>query len=173
MFLIVAWDRRPPSSTGRLHKQYLRRGAICREVTPFFRQTTSMKTPIRVGVSHTHQFTVSDQELICFADEQMPAVLSTPSLIWHMEQSALLAAAPHLEDDERTVGMRVDVDHLAPTPPGQVVTCHARVIHVDGHVINFQIDARDEQELIAKGVHKRVIVQTTRFARRVARKKSR
>lgn len=131
-----------------------------------------MKNPIRVGVKYEHQFQVSEEELIKFAYDEMPTVLSTPALIWHMEQAALLALAPHLEVDERSLGMRVDIDHLAPTPPGQSVRCVARVIHVDGHVVNFQIEARDEHEIIAKGVHKRVIIQVSRFARRVARKRS-
>jgi predicted thioesterase len=68
------------------------------------------------------------------------------------------------------VGVHVDVRHLAATPPGQRVVCTARVIHVEGAVVSFQIEARDQQELIARGLHKRRVIQAERFAARVRRK---
>jgi predicted thioesterase len=46
----------------------------------------------------------------------------------------------------------------------------ARVIHTEGTQVTFQVEARDEQELIARGVHKRQVVRVDRFAQRVSRK---
>jgi predicted thioesterase len=68
--------------------------------------------------------------------------------------------------------MEIEVKHLAPTPPGQQVTCTARVIRVDDRVIDFQVEASDEVELIARGLHKRAIIEIERFARRAARKRA-
>ena len=79
---------------------------------------------------------------------------------------------PVLDAGERSVGVHVDVRHLAPTPLGQRVVCTARVIHVDGPVISFQVEARDQRELIARGLHKRRVIQAERFAARVRRKES-
>jgi predicted thioesterase len=50
------------------------------------------------------------------------------------------------------------------------VTFRARVIHVDGPVVTFQIEAHDEVEPVAKGLHKRAVIDVKRFARRVAKK---
>jgi fluoroacetyl-CoA thioesterase len=50
------------------------------------------------------------------------------------------------------------------------VTCAARVISAEGTTVTFQIEARDEVELIARGVHKRAVIKVESFARRVARK---
>jgi fluoroacetyl-CoA thioesterase len=46
---------------------------------------------------------------------------------------------PFLEADERSVGIEIELHHLAPTPLGQQVTRTARVIHVDGNKVGFQI----------------------------------
>jgi len=53
---------------------------------------------------------------------------------------------------------------------GQRITCTARVVHGEGREITFQVEARDPQELIARGLHKRAVVRVESFARRVQRK---
>jgi predicted thioesterase len=68
------------------------------------------------------------------------------------------------------VGTLVEVEHLAPAPEGSSVTCRARVIHVDGPVVTFQVEAHDGVEPIARGIHRRRVIDVDRFARRVARK---
>ena len=66
----------------------------------------------------------------------------------------------------------VDVEHLAPTPLGQEVTCTARVINTDKTLITFQFEARDAQEQIARGIHKLRVIRMDRFAKRVQAKAS-
>jgi predicted thioesterase len=55
---------------------------------------------------------------IDFAEGGTPAVLSTPWLIWFLEHAARAAVLPLLEPGESTVGMEIQVQHLAPTPVG-------------------------------------------------------
>jgi predicted thioesterase len=100
---------------------------------------------LRVGPDHR----------ISFADERMPAVLATPWLVAHLEYAARYAIDPCLEPHERSVGTYVEVEHLAPVPEGFTVVCRARVIHVDGPVVTFQVDAHDGTELVARGLHRR------------------
>ena len=132
-----------------------------------------MKSIPKVGTIGEIQFTVERQHAIDFADEKMPAVLSTPWLIWFLEHAARQAILPILEADESTVGTHVDVQHLAPTPLGQCVTCQARIIHTDGPVVSLQLEARDEHELIARGMHKLRVIRCDRFADRVRAKTNR
>jgi predicted thioesterase len=129
-----------------------------------------MKQRPKVGQRGEQSFVVNEEHVIDFADEQMPAVLCTPWLIWFLEHAAREAVLPCLEDHESTVGIHVDVQHLAPTPLGQNVTCHARIIHCDGPVVSVQLEARDEHELIARGVHKLQVIRCDRFAGRVQAK---
>jgi predicted thioesterase len=131
-----------------------------------------MKQVPRLGLQGQQTITVGPENRINFADARMPAVLATPWLIAHLEYAARDALATCLEDHERSVGVSINVEHLAPTPEGFTVTCRARVIHVSGPVVTFQVEAHDDVEPIARGIHKRRVIDADRFARRVERKRS-
>jgi fluoroacetyl-CoA thioesterase len=108
---------------------------------------------------------------ISFADERMPTVLATPWLVAHLEYAARYAIEPCLEPHERSVGTHVEVEHLAPVPEGFTVVCRARVIHVNGPTVTFQVEAHDGIEPVARGLHRRRVIDVDRFSRRVARKR--
>jgi fluoroacetyl-CoA thioesterase len=131
-----------------------------------------MKNKAKIGTVCEKRFVVEAAHAIDFADNGMPAVLCTPWLIWFLEHTAREAVLPWLETGESTVGIEIEIAHLAPTPVGQAVTCLARVIHADGTRISFHLEARDDHELIARGAHQLQIIQVDRFASRVQRKKS-
>lgn len=130
-----------------------------------------MKAPIRMGMTGEERITVGPENRIRFADDRMPAVLATPFLIAHLEYAARNAIAPCLAENERSVGTMVNVDHLAPAPEGFQVVCRARVIHIDGPVVTFQVEAHDGVEPIARGIHKRRVIDVDRFRRRLERKR--
>ena len=131
-----------------------------------------MKSVPKIGATGEFQFTVESKHVIDFAADGMPAVLSTPNLIGLLERTARQTLHPFLEADERSVGIEIELRHLAATPLGQSVTCVTRVISVDGRQIGFQIEARDAHELIARGLHKRAVIRVGNFARRVQQKAS-
>jgi predicted thioesterase len=123
-----------------------------------------------VGLTGEFQFLVEPKHAIEFAEGGMPAVLSTPSLIGLIERTARQALTPLLDANERTVGMEIDLRHLAPTPVGAKVTLTVRVIRAEGREVTFAVEARDEHETIARGVHKRAVIRVESFSRRVAAK---
>jgi fluoroacetyl-CoA thioesterase len=131
----------------------------------------SLKTIPRIGTRAEERVVVGPSNRIVFADELMPAVLATPWLVAHLEYAARAAIAPFLEDHERSVGTFIEVEHLAPVPEGFTVLCQARVIRVDGPVVTFQVEAHDGQETVARGLHRRRVIDARRFARRVAKKR--
>jgi predicted thioesterase len=131
-----------------------------------------MKSSPRTGLTGEQAIQVGPENRISFADERMPAVLATPWLITHLEYAARDAMAPYLENDERSVGTFIELEHLAPAPEGFKVTCRARVIHVNGPVVTFQIEAHDGVEIIARGIHRRRVINVDRFAHRVERKRA-
>jgi fluoroacetyl-CoA thioesterase len=130
-----------------------------------------MRTAPRLGMSGESRLTVGPGNVISFADDRMPSVLATPWLVAHLEYAARDALAPCLEGHERSVGTFVEVEHLAPVPEGLTVVCQARVILVDGPVVTFQVEASDGIEPVARGLHRRRVIDVDRFARRVAKKK--
>jgi len=96
--------------------------------------------------------------------------LATPALVGLIERAAMVALEPFLEQGERSVGSSIQLDHLAPTPLGAEVAVQVEVVELDGSKVSFAVEARDEQETIARGRHGRVVVDAGRFDRLVARK---
>ena len=129
-----------------------------------------MKSAPKIGTTGETTFVVEAKHCIEFATDGMPAVLSTPNLLGLLERTALESLHPFLESDERTVGVEIELRHLAPTPLGARVTVTTRVIHTDKTLVTFQVEARDEQEVIARGVHKRAVIRVEGFSARVKRK---
>ena len=129
-----------------------------------------MKTVPKIGTTGETTFLVEEKHCIEFATDGMPAVLSTPHLIGILERTARQAIAPFLAADERSVGVEIELRHLAPSPLGARVTATARVIGHSGRFVNFQLEARDENELIVRGVHKRAVIHIGSFAKRLQAK---
>lgn len=97
-------------------------------------------------------------------------VFATPAMIGLMEKAALSSVDPLLEPGQITVGIRVDVEHLAATPIGMEVVARSELMEIDGKRLVFRVEARDEQELIGRGTHERFIVNQERFLSRTAAK---
>lgn len=124
----------------------------------------------KIGTLGQQRFVVSQQHLIDFAHDGMPPILCTPWLIWFLEHAARNAVLPLLEPGESTVGVVINVEHIAATPPGAQVVCRARVIYTDGPLISFQLEAHDEHEKIALGTHKLRVIEAARLAKKVESK---
>jgi len=129
-----------------------------------------VKSHPKIGTVGEVQFVVDQKHVIEFASDGMPAVLSTPNLIAIIERTARQSLVPFLDADERTVGAEIELRHLAPSPIGAQVTVTTRVISTEGRSVQFQVEARDEHELIARGIHKRAIIRTGTIARRMQAK---
>ncbi len=97
-------------------------------------------------------------------------VLGTPALVGLMEQAAVAALSGHLPPDQTSVGVRIDVRHLAATPVGMTARARAALVAVDGRRLTFHIEAWDEAERIGEASHERVIVDAARFLQRVGQK---
>lgn len=122
----------------------------------------------KIGDDNTISFTVAQNHSITFGSgEAEISVLSTPSLIWFLEQAALQFLEPWLDQDSLSVGTHVDIEHLAPTPVGVQVQCTARLIYQDGPVYRFSVEAFAGGEKIARGLHSRRIVRLSQLTKRL------
>lgn len=91
-------------------------------------------------------------------------VYSTPSMIGLMEGVSRGILEPYMDENETSVGYRVDVRHLAGTPIGQKVTAKATLREVDGRKAIFDVEAHNEGGTkIGDGMHERRIIDTSRF----------
>ena len=126
-----------------------------------------MKKTLVAGVSGQAKHRVVTENLVSFRKPGAPAVLSTPWLLYVMETAAYEAIRPHLDPGEASVGVGFNFEHLAATPPGDTVVASASVTAVDGNKIMLDFEARDSQELVAKGKHVRAVIDQDRFKRRL------
>ncbi len=97
-------------------------------------------------------------------------VLSTPHLIALMESASQTAVQPYLAEGQTSVGVHVDMRHLAATPVGMRVRVRAELLEVDGRRLRFHVEAWDEVEKVGEAHHERFIVDEARFMRRVSEK---
>lgn len=97
-------------------------------------------------------------------------VLATPALIALMEQAAVRALEGRLLAGQTSVGIRIDVRHLAATPIGMGVRARAVLVAVEGRRLTFQIEAWDDAEKVGEAVHERVLVDVERFMERARSK---
>ncbi len=127
-------------------------------------------TPITSGLTGTAQLLVGPEHTASFVGSGRIAVLATPVMINVIEAAALNAIEHLLPAGHQSLGIHLDVTHVAATPVGLQVTATAAVLRVEGRTITFRVEARDEVEAIGSGIHQRVVVSVARFDERVQRK---
>jgi predicted thioesterase len=127
-------------------------------------------TRISVGLKGTAQLVVGPEHTAPFVGSGRIAVLATPVMINVIEAAALNAVEHLLPAGHQSLGIHLDVGHVAATPIGLRVTATAEVVRVEGRTITFRVDAHDTFEPIGGGTHQRVVVSVARFDERVQRK---
>ncbi len=94
-------------------------------------------------------------------------VYATPCMVALMEGAACEAIAEALPEEKTSVGIALNISHLAATPVGMEVRAEAQVTEVDGNTITFQLTAYDEAGKIGEGTHKRAVITAQRFLDKV------
>lgn len=119
--------------------------------------------PLKPGLSADVTLIVSEADTaLAFRSGEVP-VLATPRVIALMEQAAVAAVHPQLDDGLSTVAVRVQVEHISPTAIGGSVKAEATLEKIEGRRLTFQVTARDDRGLVAAGKVTRVLVDVERF----------
>ncbi len=135
-----------------------------------------MKQSLVTDITHTHRFTVTEAKTVpgLYPESPdfvaMPKVFATGFMVGFIEWACLELLKPFLDEGEGSLGVHIDVDHRAATPPGMEVTADVEVTEVDGRQVALRVTARDEVEVIAQGTHRRFIVDWDRFNAGLAEK---
>ena len=124
--------------------------------------------PVQSGLSATVELVVGEADTaIALRTGEVP-VLATPRLLALCEEAALAAVAPELSEGQTTVGMRVQLDHLAPSAVGHRVVAEAVVEKVNGRRVTFTVSVNDDRGLVAVGRVTRVVVDADHFVAKAA-----
>lgn len=119
--------------------------------------------PAAPGASASAALTVGEADTALAMGSGDVTVLSTPRIVALCEEAAMGAVRASLAGDETTVGMRVQLDHLAPVAVGSTVTAEAVLERVEGRRLTFTVSVNDDAGLVAAGRITRVVVERARF----------
>src|SRR5215813_14920329 len=118
---------------------------------------------IKPGLRGEQRAIVKESMITTHAGGALGGVLTTPSMILLMEETAQEVTRPYLPADHTTVGFEISVRHLAPAPLGALITLTAELLAVDGAKLLFAVSAHSEQRKIGEGTLRRTIVRLGRL----------
>jgi predicted thioesterase len=129
---------------------------------------TTKALPIRPGLSGSASLDVAATDTAEALGSGDVPVLGTPRVVALCEQAAIAALGSALAASQTSVGMRVQIDHLAPTAIGGEVTADATLEKVEGRRLTFTVSVSDRCGLVAAGRVTRVVVERERFLSKAA-----
>ncbi|MCI4061578.1 thioesterase [Micromonospora sp. R77] len=122
--------------------------------------------PFPPGLSARVELTVTDADTAQAVGSGDVPVLGTPRVVALAEAATVAATATRMPPGRTTVGLRVELDHRAPTPVGRTVAATATLAGVDGRRLLFEVTVTDGAETVAAGRIERVLVDRQRFVER-------
>ena len=136
-----------------------------------------MKDTLKAGIEHELRFRVPESKTVpalypeSSEFQAMPRVFATGYMVGLIEWACIQAINPHIDwPGEQTVGIKINVNHTAATPPGLDVSARVKLTEVDGRRLVFTIELNDGIDVISKGIHERFIIDAEKFNRRVSQK---
>lgn len=118
---------------------------------------------MNTGYSYTSTTVVNNNNTAKTLGSGDMDVFATPAMVALMENAAMNAVAPHLEEGQTTVGTQISTSHIKASALGATITATAVLTAVDGRSLTFEITARDGENVIGEGIHTRFIVDRERF----------
>ena len=115
------------------------------------------------GLAAAFRHTVSEADTALAVGSGEVPVLATPRVLALAEQATVAAVAGALEAGATTVGVRVELDHLAPSPVGTELEVTSVLEQVAGRRLQFAVRLHDGGRLVAKGLITRVVVDAVAF----------
>ncbi len=124
---------------------------------------------LQTGTATERRLTVDTPRTISFLGEDL-RIYATPRLVDDIEQTCLDYLLTFLDEGENTVGAAVDIRHVGATLLGMSVSITATVTRVEGRSVTFNVEVRDEVELVPTAAHTRVVVNVAKLRGRVQAK---
>src|SRR3954454_19705290 len=119
--------------------------------------------PVQTGLSAAVEHVVTEADTAIALHSGAVPVLGTPRIVALFEEAACRALETELLAGETSVGLRVEVTHLAPTKVGSTVRAEATLDRTEGRRLVFNVSASDSCGLVAAGKVTRVVVDIATF----------
>ena len=123
-----------------------------------------MKAEFAPGISDEMTITTTPEMGITHLGPNVPSMYSTPSMISLIEGTCVRLITRYVDEGEQSVGYRVDVKHMAPTPIGKQVTARVVLNELNGRRYTFGVEVFNEDGVkIGEGTHERALIDIARF----------
>ncbi|MBU2531369.1 MAG: LysR family transcriptional regulator [Alphaproteobacteria bacterium] len=130
-----------------------------------------MKSTMVPGLVREIEVIVDDSRAISFMGDDL-RVYATPSIVSDLEYACRDFILEHLDAGQDTVGARVEIEHLKPTPMGMAARLVIKVEEVKGRSVTCSIEVHDAVERVATARHMRFVVDVDRLRKAVAQKRA-
>lgn len=122
---------------------------------------------INIGLKCTSEYVVEDKHTAKHIGSGDVSVLSTPSMILFIEQTAMNCVQKYLPDENTTVGILVNIKHLNPVPVNEKITVEVVVTSIENRKIVFDTKVYWRNIVVGEGLHERYVVNTNRFIEKI------
>ncbi len=123
-----------------------------------------------VGLKNTVAQIVAENDTALAVGSGSLKVLATPKMLALIEKAAADLVEKNLPRELTSVGISLDVKHIAPTPIGLNIRAEVEVVEMDGRKIIFEVAAFDDVEKIGTGRHERFVVEREKFQSKADKK---
>ena len=86
---------------------------------------------LKTGIKGQAQVKVVEENTAKIMKSGALPVFATPAMVALMEEASCMALKDYLEEGEGTVGIKLDISHIAPTALDDVVTATATLDKID------------------------------------------
>ena len=129
-----------------------------------------MDFEFKIGTMEIAEDIVVEENTAIFLGSGSLPVYATPAMLALMEKASAILAEKSLPDIMSTVGILLNVKHIAATPVGMKVRVESELVLVEGRKLTFKVTAFDEKEKIAEGIHERFVIKKEPFLQKAKAK---
>ncbi len=128
-----------------------------------------MEILIKEKTTGQQQRTVEQKDTASAYGSGLLDVYATPAVVAFMENTALESIRNQIPEGYDTVGTHINIKHIKATPVGMKVQCSSILNQQQGNKLLFEVEAEDENGIIAQGTHTRYIVHKARFLEKISK----
>ena len=118
---------------------------------------------LKIGKTLLNEYIVKPEDTADFIGNKGVTALSTPSMIRFMEDTANHIVMDNIPENYRSVGTKINVEHINPTPINSKVTVKATLTAIEGRKLSYTVEAFNEKHKIGFGIYEQTIINLGSF----------
>lgn len=120
-------------------------------------------TLLKVGETCVNEYIVKPENTADVIGNKGVTVLSTPSMIGFMENTAAHVVIDKLPENYKIVGTKINIEHINSTSVNMKVTVKATLIAIEGRKLRYNVEAFNDQCKIGFGIYEQHIINLRNF----------